>query len=124
MGAKDVPRRPRCLPIVVALGCAVLPSHAEAQASLPASDPAARPSDPRLVALVEACRAAAWSEATKLGAVAIAAVLAGSATSDRAGRTTAPVRIRIAYPGFVTWDMKEAIVTCTIDKAGRIVSGP
>lgn len=118
-----MPRRPFWLPVLVATGWAILPALAAAQAPLAASDPAARPTDPRLASLVEACRAAAWGEATKLGAVAIAAVLAGEATTDRAGRTTAPVRIRIAYPGFVTWDMKEAIVTCTIDKAGRIVGG-
>ena len=81
---------------------------------------AALPSSGLSSQAVEACRVAAWADASRLGAGDIEAAPAGAAKRDRWGRTVAPVRIRLTYPGLVV-RVREAVVNCTIDAQGRVV---
>ncbi|WP_375457897.1 hypothetical protein [uncultured Enterovirga sp.] len=70
---------------------------------------------------VEACRDAAWAEASKLGATTIEAASAGRQGVDRQGRATAPVRMRITYPNLMGFEVREAVMICTIDRRGTIL---
>lgn len=70
---------------------------------------------------VAACREAALTEAQKLGARDLEAVSAGAERTDRQGRVTAPVMMRITYPVTFGVEIREAVMTCTVDRAGRIV---
>lgn len=84
-------------------------------ASLPAAASAANKA-------VEACRRAAWGDAAQLGARHIEAAPAGQAKKDRWGRISAPVHMRITYSRLLLWEIREGVMTCTIDKNGRVVS--
>lgn len=71
--------------------------------------------------VVEPCRLAAWGDAAKLGARDIEAASAGTPRKDRWGRVTAPVNVRVTYRGLFIYEVREGVMSCTIDKNGEVV---
>ena len=70
---------------------------------------------------VEPCRAMAQVEAKRLGARALEAVSAGPHRRNPRGEWVAPVRMRITYPRPDGLEVKEATMTCIVDRENRIV---
>ncbi len=74
---------------------------------------------------VEACRKAAWEEAVQIGGAAIEAVSAGRERVGTKGRVVGPVRMRITYRkvtgSYSIYEVREATVSCTLDREGKIV---
>jgi hypothetical protein len=77
---------------------------------------------PGLNRTVEACRAMVWGEAEKLGARTIEAVSAGPQRRSPKGEWVAPVRMRIVYRRLDGVEVKEATMTCIMDRQNRIVT--
>jgi hypothetical protein len=70
---------------------------------------------------VEPCRAMVQVEAKRLGARALEAVSAGPHRRNPRGEWVAPVRMRITYPRPDGLEVKEATMTCIVDRENRIV---
>lgn len=70
---------------------------------------------------VDTCRDVVSGEATKSGAREVEAVSAGQERRDRKGDYFAPVRMRITYNRPSGWEVREATLTCIVDKRGKIV---
>jgi hypothetical protein len=61
------------------------------------------------------------SEATKLGAKEVEAISAGPDQRDRNGHYFAPVRMRITYDVPGGYEVRDATLTCVVDRQGKIV---
>jgi hypothetical protein len=72
---------------------------------------------------VAPCRQAAWAEAAKLGARNIEAVSAGPAQLNKKGQFVGRVRMRIMYQKLLGYEVREATMTCVVDRAGKVVGG-
>jgi hypothetical protein len=72
---------------------------------------------------VEACRAMVWGEAEKLGARTVEAVSAGPHRRNLKGEWVAPVRMQVTYARPDGLEVKEATMTCIVDRENRIVDG-
>ena len=72
---------------------------------------------------VAPCREAAWAEAAKLGARNIEAVSAGPAQLNKKGQFVGRVRMRIMYQKLLGYEVREATMTCVVDRAGKVVGG-
>ena len=70
---------------------------------------------------VEPCRAMVQVEAKRLGAHAVEAVSAGPHYRNPKGEWVAPVRMRITYLRLDGYEVKEATMTCIVDRKNRIV---
>lgn len=70
---------------------------------------------------VEACQNVVRGEATKIGAREVEAVSAGPDRRDASGRYSAPVRMRITYAQPGGFEVREALMTCIVDRQGKIV---
>ncbi len=70
---------------------------------------------------VEPCRAMVQGEAERLGARSVEAVSAGPHRRNPKGEWVAPVRMRITYPRPDGYEVKEATMTCIVDRENRIV---
>lgn len=70
---------------------------------------------------VEPCRKAAWAEGAKLGARGVEAVSAGRQRVNRSGHAAAPVLMRMTYAGLMSYEVRDAVMTCTIDRTGRVI---
>ena len=70
---------------------------------------------------VEACRVMVWNEAEKLGARTIEAVSAGPHRRTPKGEWVAPVRMRVTYARPDGLEVKEATMTCIVDRENKIV---
>ena len=70
---------------------------------------------------VDACRTVVEGEATKVGARNVEAVSAGPDRLDPKGRYVAPVRMRITYARSEGLEVREAMLTCVVDRRGKIV---
>lgn len=70
---------------------------------------------------VDTCRDVVHGEATKSGAREVEAVSAGVEQRDRQGHYFAPVRMRITYQRPSGWEVREATLTCIVDRGGKIV---
>jgi hypothetical protein len=71
---------------------------------------------------VEPCRLRIQGEAEKLGAHVVEAVSAGPHRRNSKGEWIAPVRMRITYPHPEGYEVKEATMTCIIDRKNKIVN--
>ncbi|WP_246676940.1 hypothetical protein [Mesorhizobium sp. B2-4-15] len=79
----------------------------------------AKPGTPTAIAL--ACRAAIMSAAKPLGAVRVNAVSAG-ALRHSGGVLTAPIKVRIDYARQGGIEVRQARVSCRLNKAGRVTA--
>ncbi|TPK93037.1 hypothetical protein FJ934_19625 [Mesorhizobium sp. B2-4-12] len=79
----------------------------------------AKPGKP--TAIARACRAAIMSAAKPLGAVRVNAVSAG-ALHHRGGVLTAPIKVRIDYARQGGIEVRQAQVSCRLNKAGRVTA--
>ena len=70
---------------------------------------------------VEPCRAMVQVEAKRLGARALEAVSAGPHRRNPKGEWVAPVRMRVTYPRPDGYEVKEATMTCIVDRENKIV---
>jgi hypothetical protein len=70
---------------------------------------------------VEACRAMVWGEAEKLGARTVEAVSAGPHRRNLKGEWVAPVRMQVTYARPDGLEVKEATMTCIVDRENKIV---
>lgn len=70
---------------------------------------------------VDPCRDAVRVEAEKEGARVVEAASAGPHQQDRQGRYVAPVRMRITYAEGSGYEVREATLTCIVDRSGKIV---
>lgn len=70
---------------------------------------------------VETCRDTVLSEAKKVGARDVEAVSAGAHHRDAKGNYVAPVLIRITYASLITYSVREATLTCIVDRDRKIV---
>lgn len=70
---------------------------------------------------VEACREVVLSEAAKIGAREVEAVSAGPHRRDAKGRYVGPVHMRITYARLGGYEVREATMTCLVDRNGKIV---
>ena len=75
---------------------------------------------------VEACRAATWAEAVKLGGYTIEAVSAGPERVGKAGQVVGPVRLRITYQKvtgtYRIYEVREATLTCVVGRDGTFIN--
>lgn len=70
---------------------------------------------------VEACREVVKAEAERLGAREIEAVSAGPDRRNEKGQFVGLVRVRITYVGTTGYEVREANMTCVVDRNGKIV---
>jgi len=70
---------------------------------------------------VAACREAVQAEAVKLGARSVEAVSAGPEHRNRHGQTVGPVHVRIAYEWSGSHEVREATISCVVDRSGKVV---
>jgi hypothetical protein len=70
--------------------------------------------------LVEACRAMVEKSAQEHGAARVEAVSAGPQRRVRDGHV-APAQFRILYPGFLRSQVRQARLTCKVDRKGKVV---
>lgn len=78
------------------------------------------PFEGRSSRVVEPCREAAEVQARQLGALWVEAALAGPEVRTRS-TTTAPVFVRVLYRQANGHEVRQAQVSCTIDRSGRLV---
>ncbi|AWN39605.1 hypothetical protein DK389_02495 [Methylobacterium durans] len=71
--------------------------------------------------VTEACRQAVASEAYRDGARQVEVASAGPERRTPGGGLAAAVRVRITYDRFLGSAVREATLTCVLDRAGRIV---
>lgn len=67
------------------------------------------------------CRDTVQGEARKAGARDVEAVSAGPERLDRKGQYFAPVKMRITYASLGIYEVREATLTCIVDRKGNIV---
>lgn len=70
---------------------------------------------------VEPCREALRPEAEKVGAQYIEAASAGPHRRDRQGHYIGAVRVRITYGQVGGYEVREATLTCVVDRSGTVV---
>lgn len=70
---------------------------------------------------VAPCRDVVLGEADKVGAREVEAVSAGPQKHDRKGHIFAPVHMRITYAKLGSYEVRDATLTCIIDRKGKIV---
>lgn len=70
---------------------------------------------------VEACRDTVAAEAKKVGARDVEAVSAGAQRRDAKGNYVAPVLVRITYASSMSYEVREATLTCIVDRKRKIV---
>ena len=70
---------------------------------------------------VTPCRDTVQGEAIKAGARDVEAVSAGAEHVDRKGHYFAPVKMRITYSSLGIYEVREATLTCIVDRQGKIV---
>ncbi len=70
---------------------------------------------------VEPCRAVVLSEASKIGAKEVEAVSAGPQRRRPGGQFAARVHMRVTYPSFGAFEVRDSKLTCIVDKNGKIV---
>lgn len=70
---------------------------------------------------VEACRTLVHGEAQKLGARKVEAVSAGPHRLTPKGEWVAPVRMRVTYARPDGVEVREATMTCIVDRENRVV---
>jgi hypothetical protein len=75
----------------------------------------------RDVAAATACRDALVPAATALGASDVLAGGAGPSRRNRGG-TSVPLEMRILYKGPVGYEVRQATVTCDLDRTGQVVA--
>ena len=67
------------------------------------------------------CRDYVEEEARRMGALQVEAASGGPHTRDRTGRLSAPIRLRIIYGRQGGYEVREAALTCSLDRRGRVV---
>ena len=70
---------------------------------------------------IQACRAAVRAEAEKLGAREVEAVSAGPDQRNDKGQLVGPMRVRIIYAHGLGFDVRDATMTCVVDRHGKVV---
>ncbi len=71
---------------------------------------------------VDACRSIVQAEAGKLRAKEVEVFSAGEDKLTKKGEYIAPVRVRITYPNWFGYDVREATMTCIVDRRLQIVN--
>jgi hypothetical protein len=70
---------------------------------------------------VETCRSVVESEAQRIGAREVEAVSAGPHRRNGKGQYVAPVRMRITYTRPDGYEVRQATLTCIVDRRNKIV---
>jgi hypothetical protein len=71
--------------------------------------------------IVAACREAIVPAAVAKGATEVYAAGTARARRGGAGRV-APIEVRILYKGMATTEVRQASITCELDREGRVVA--
>jgi hypothetical protein len=70
---------------------------------------------------LDPCRDYVQGEARRMGALQVEAASGGPHARDREGRLSAPIRLRIIYGREGGYEVREAALTCSLDRRGRVV---